>query len=82
MPNYKIISFWKWFRNVDPPGSNPASGAYMYGEADTIKVRQANGTIFTLGPPVEIDSVIFDGGSPSTDHTLGDSIKFDAGAVT
>lgn len=73
------VGIIQWFQNMLAPSSNPSSGAYMYGESDVIKVRQANGTIFTLGPPVEIDSAIFDAGDPTTDHTLGDSIIFDAG---
>lgn len=44
------LSVSQWFRNHVVPAT-PASGAVMYGDADTIKVRQANGTIFTLGPP-------------------------------
>lgn len=75
------ISEWFWWRNVTPPASNPSSGAYMYGDAGQIKVRQADGTTFALGPPTEIDTVIFDAGGPDSDPNAGDAIIFDAGGV-
>lgn len=63
------------------PGSNPASGVYLYTNGSVAKVRQPDGTIITIANPTEVESVIFDGGAPDTDHTLSDSVIFDAGGV-
>ncbi|MFJ9869050.1 hypothetical protein [Streptomyces sp. NPDC101165] len=37
------------FKNTAAPTANPAGAALMWAEAGTIKVRQSDGTVFTLG---------------------------------
>jgi hypothetical protein len=55
---FRKISLIHWFQNMGAPGSNPSAGAYMYGEGDQIKVRQANGTTFALAPSGGSDTAI------------------------
>lgn len=77
----KILSSWYWIRDMVAPGSNPADGVYLYSESGVAKVRQSDGTIIPIVNVTEIDSVTFDGGDPTTDHTVGDSVILDAGGV-
>jgi hypothetical protein len=66
---FKRIGIIQWFQNMTAPGSNPASGAYLYGEGGQIKVRQADGTLFALAPPAAGSTQIWQGGSASTTYT-------------
>lgn len=45
----KILSGWYWIRDMVAPGANPADGVYLYGEGGKAKVRQADGTVITIG---------------------------------
>lgn len=76
----KRFSGWVALRNGAAPAAVPGE-VQLYAEGGLAKVRQPDGTIITIANSTEIESVIFDGGAPDTDHSLGDTIIFDAGGV-